>query len=209
MGGHRDPRRAQGGQEGRVGGVEDDGDVGVDAAQEVAHGQGRVGEKLPLTFTVPAGVNDGARIRLRGKGEAGLNGGPNGDLYIDLNVKRDKYFVRDGDNLTTTVNIPMVAAVLGTTVPLETFDGVQEITIPEGAQSGDIVTLNGLGVTRLHSDKRGDLQVRIQVTTPTNVNSEQRELLQKFAELRGEDLHEGTHVKQKHGLFSRLKDQFK
>ena len=173
------------------------------------HGQGRVGEKLPLTFTVPAGVNDGARIRLRGKGEAGLNGGPNGDLYIDLNVKRDKYFVRDGDNLTTTVNIPMVAAVLGTTVPLETFDGVQEITIPEGAQSGDIVTLNGLGVTRLHSDKRGDLQVRIQVTTPTNVNSEQRELLQKFAELRGEDLHEGTHVKQKHGLFSRLKDQFK
>ena len=189
--------------------VEDDGDVGVDAAQEVAHGQGRVGEKLPLTFTVPAGVNDGARIRLRGKGEAGLNGGPNGDLYIDLNVKRDKYFVRDGDNLTTTVNIPMVAAVLGTTVPLETFDGVQEITIPEGAQSGDIVTLNGLGVTRLHSDKRGDLQVRIQVTTPTNVNSEQRELLQKFAELRGEDLHEGTHVKQKHGLFSRLKDQFK
>jgi len=107
------------------------------------------------------------------------------------------------------VNIPMVAAVLGTTVPLETFDGVQEITIPEGAQSGDIVTLNGLGVTRLHSDKRGDLQVRIQVTTPTNVNSEQRELLQKFAELRGEDLHEGTHVKQKHGLFSRLKDQFK
>ena len=168
-----------------------------------------MGEKLPLTFTVPAGVNDGARIRLRGKGEAGLNGGPNGDLHIDLNVKRDKYFVRDGDNLTTTVNIPMVAAVLGTTVPLETFDGVQEITIPEGAQSGDIVTLNGLGVTRLHSDKRGDLQVRIQVTTPTNVNSEQRELLQKFAELRGEDLHEGTHVKQKHGLFSRLKDQFK
>ena len=76
-------------------------------------------------------------------------------------------------------------------------------------KSGDIVTLNGLGVTRLHSDKRGDLQVRIQVTTPTNVNSEQRELLQKFAELRGEDLHEGTHVKQKHGLFSRLKDQFK
>ena len=77
-----------------------------------------------------------------GKGEAGLNGGPNGDLYIDLNVKRDKYFVRDGDNLTTTVNIPMVAAVLGTTVPLETFDGVQEITIPEGAQSDSKTNLN-------------------------------------------------------------------
>ncbi len=149
-------------------------------------GKGRVRANEPVTFTVPAGVNDGARIRLRGKGEAGLNGGPNGDLYIDLRIKSDKYFNREGDDLLTTVNVPMVAAALGTVIPLETFDGQQQVNIPAGSQSGDTVTLPGLGAARLHEDRRGDLRVRIQVTTPTNLNEEQRTMLRQFAELRGE-----------------------
>jgi len=173
------------------------------------HGQGRVREDVPLTFNVPAGVHDQARIRLRGKGEAGLYGGPNGDLYIDLNVKRDKYFSREGDNLVTTVNIPMVAAALGTTIPLNTFDGDQEVAIPAGTQSGDVITLNGLGATVLGTERRGDLLVRIQVVTPTDMTEEQRELLRQFAALRGESLTEGSQVKHRGGLFSRLKDQFK
>ena len=164
-------------------------------------GKGRVRANEPVTFTVPAGVNDGARIRLRGKGEAGLNGGPNGDLYIDLRIKSDKYFNREGDDLLTTVNVPMVAAALGTVIPLETFDGQQQVNIPAGSQR--------LGAARLHEDRRGDLRVRIQVTTPTNLNEEQRTMLRQFAELRGENLQEGSHVKQKHGLFSKLKEQFK
>ena len=172
-------------------------------------GKGRVRANEPVTFTVPAGVNDGARIRLRGKGEAGLNGGPNGDLYIDLRIKSDKYFNREGDDLLTTVNVPMVAAALGTVISLETFDGQQQVNIPAGSQSGDTVTLPGLGAARLHEDRRGDLRVRIQVTTPTNLNEEQRTMLRQFAELRGENLQEGSHVKQKHGLFSKLKEQFK
>ena len=173
------------------------------------HGQGRVREDVPLTFNVPAGVHDQARIRLRGKGEAGLYGGPNGDLYIDLNVKRDKYFSREGDNLVTTVNIPMVAAALGTTIPLKTFDGDQEVAIPAGTQSGDVITLNGLGATVLGTERRGDLLVRVQVVTPTDLTEEQRELLRQFAALRNEPLNEGAQVKQRGGLFSRLKDQFK
>ena len=166
-------------------------------------------EDVPLTFTIPAGVHDQARIRLRGKGEAGLHGGPNGDLYVDLNVKRDKYFSREGDNLATTVNIPMAAAALGTVIPLKTFDGDQEVSIPAGTQSGDTITLNGLGATVLGTERRGDLLVRVQVTTPTDLTEEQRELLRQFAALRNEPLNEGSQVKQRGGLFSRLKDQFK
>ena len=116
---------------------------------------------------------------------------------------------REGDDLLTTVNVPMVAAALGTVIPLETFDGQQQVNIPAGSQSGDTVTLPGLGAARLHEDRRGDLRVRIQVTTPTNLNEEQRTMLRQFAELRGENLQEGSHVKQKHGLFSKLKEQFK
>lgn len=173
------------------------------------NGKGRVRANEPVTFTVPAGVNDGARIRLRGKGEAGLNGGPNGDLYIDLRVKQDKYFTRQGDDLLTTVNVPMVAAALGTVIPLDTFDGSHQVNIPAGSQSGDTVTLQGLGVTRLHEERRGDLLVRIQVATPTDLNEEQRALLRQFADMRGENLQEGSQVKQRHGLFSKLKEQFK
>ena len=164
---------------------------------------------MPLTFTIPAGVHDQARIRLRGKGEAGLHGGPNGDLYVDLNVKRDKYFSREGDNLVTTVNIPMAAAALGTAIPLKTFDGDQEVTIPAGTQSGDVITLNGLGATVLGTERRGNLLVRVQVTTPTDLTEEQSELLRQFAALRNEPLNEASQVKHRGGLFSRLKDQFK
>lgn len=172
--------------------------------------KGRVKSSVPITFTIPGGVNDGARIRLRGKGEAGMYGGPNGDLYIDLRVKDDKYFSRKDDNLLTTVNVPMVAAALGTVIELDTFDGKQQVDIPAGSQSGDTVTLPGLGVTHLHEERRGDLLVDIQVTTPTHLNEEQRNLLRQFAEMRGEGLQEANHVKQKHGgFFSKIKEQFK
>ena len=103
----------------------------------------------------------------------------------------------------------MAAAALGTVIPLKTFDGDQEVSIPAGTQSGDTITLNGLGATVLGTERRGDLLVRVQVTTPTDLTEEQRELLRQFAALRNEPLNEGSQVKQRGGLFSRLKDQFK
>ncbi|GGH57621.1 molecular chaperone DnaJ [Rothia aerolata] len=172
------------------------------------YGEGRVRERKPLTIKIPAGVNNGARIRLAGQGEAGIAGGPNGDLYVELRVNPDPTFSRDGDDLHATVSISMAAAALGTTITLETFDGPQEIEVKAGTQSGDVVTLKDLGATRLRGGGRGDLRVHLQVNTPTDLTEEQRELLRQFAELRHEDLQAGETVTEKHGFFSRFKERF-
>ncbi|MDO5750623.1 MAG: molecular chaperone DnaJ [Rothia sp. (in: high G+C Gram-positive bacteria)] len=171
-------------------------------------GAGRVRSEREQTFDIPAGVHDGARMRIRGGGEAGIHGGPNGDLLIDLHIKHDDHFEREGDNLTTRVEISMPAAALGTEITLETFDGPQQLVIPAGTQAGDVLTLKGLGASVLHEERRGDLLVRVQVVTPTDLSKEQKDLLRQLASLRGETLTEVKHVKQKQGFFSRLKDSF-
>ncbi|MDO4898862.1 MAG: molecular chaperone DnaJ [Rothia sp. (in: high G+C Gram-positive bacteria)] len=175
------------------------------------YGEGRVRERKPLTIKIPAGVTHGARIRLAGQGEAGTAGGPSGDLYVDLHIIDHPVFHREGDDLIATVGVPMTAAALGTTVAIETFDGEQEIQVPTGTQSGDTVILKGLGVTRLGSSLRGDLHVRIEVRTPTNLTEEQKNLLKQFSDARGEDLKVSETVshKQGGGFFSRLKDHLK
>lgn len=173
------------------------------------YGEGRVRERKPLTIKIPAGVTNGARIRLSGQGEAGTAGGPNGDLYVELRVNPDQTFSRDGDDLVATVGVPMTAAALGTTITLDTFDGAQEVQIPTGTQSGDVITLDGLGVNRLRGGSRGDLRVVVEVRTPQNLTEEQKELLLQFSQLRGEDLKVSETVahKQGGGFFSRLKDR--
>lgn len=174
------------------------------------YGEGRVRERKPLTLKIPAGVNDGARIRLAGQGEAGTAGGPNGDLYVELRVASDPTFSRERDDLIACVGVPMTAAALGTTVSLDTFDGPQEIEIPAGTQAGDILTLKGLGVTHLRGGGRGDLKVQIEVRTPTQLTDDQKKLLKQFSELRGEDLKVSETVTHKQGgFFSRLKDHLK
>lgn len=173
------------------------------------YGEGRVRERKPLTIKIPAGVTNGARIRLSGQGEAGTAGGPNGDLYVELRVNPDPTFSRDGDDLVATVGVPMTAAALGTTITLDTFDGAQEVQIPTGTQSGDVITLDGLGVNRLRGGSRGDLRVVVEVRTPQHLTEEQKELLLQFSQLRGEDLKVSETVthKQGGGFFSRLKDR--
>lgn len=172
------------------------------------YGEGRVRERKPLTIKIPAGVTNGARIRLSGQGEAGTAGGPNGDLYVELRVNPDPTFTRDGDDLVATVGVPMTAAALGTTITLDTFDGAQEVQIPTGTQSGDVITLDGLGVNRLRGGSRGDLRVVVEVRTPQNLTEEQKELLLQFSQLRGEDLKVSETVTHKQGgFFSRLKDR--
>lgn len=170
-------------------------------------GEGRVKGEVKVTVDVPAGVEDGMRIRLPGKGEAGVAGGPPGDLYAEVRVARHPIFTRQGDNLHCTLEIPMTGAALGTTIQLETFDGGREIEIDAGTQSGQIVTLPGLGVGKLRRNGRGDLKILMQVITPTKLNQEQRDLLYQLAQQRGEDGAVGRLVEDNGSMFSRLKEK--
>lgn len=172
------------------------------------YGEGRVRERKPLTIKIPAGVNDGARIRLTGEGEAGVAGGANGDLYVELRVDHDPTFSREGDNLHAHVGISMASAALGSTITLDTFDGLQKLDIKAGTQSGDVITLKELGVKHLRRNGRGDLCVHIEVRTPTDLSHQEKELLKQFADLRKEDLTQSETLTEKQGFFSRFKERF-
>ncbi|MDO4917372.1 MAG: molecular chaperone DnaJ [Rothia sp. (in: high G+C Gram-positive bacteria)] len=172
------------------------------------YGESRVRERKPLTIKIPAGVHHGARIRLSGQGEAGTFGGPHGDLYVELRINPDPTFSRDGDDLHARVAISMTAAALGTTISMDTFDGEQKIEVKPGTQSGDVKTLKGLGATKLRGNDRGDLQVHLEVRTPTDLSSQERELLTKFAEMRHEVQGTSETLTEKHGFFSRFKERF-
>lgn len=173
------------------------------------YGEGRVRERRPLTLKIPAGVATGTRIRLSGQGEAGTGGGPNGDLYVEIRVNPDEVFSREGEDLHATINLPMTAAALGTTVELQTFDGSQEVVVKAGTQTGETTTLKGLGVTRLRGSGRGDLVVHFIVQTPAKLTESQKKLLQQLAEERGETSEVGETVQRSgQGFFSRLRDRF-
>lgn len=174
------------------------------------YGEGRVRDRRPLTIKIPAGVQSGNRIRLSGQGEAGTAGGPNGDLYVELKVDPDPTFHREGDDLHARLRIPMTSAALGTTVQLDTFDGARDVDVASGTQSGATVTLEDLGVTHLRGKGRGDLQVHIEVETPQDLNSEQRDLIEQLATLRNERRSDATtmNTPSSGGFFSRLKDRF-
>lgn len=170
-------------------------------------GQGRIRQRTSLTIRVPAGVATGTRIQLAGRGEAGPGGGPNADLYVEIEVRQHDVFVRDGDHLLATMSVPMAAAALGTTLTLDTFDGEREVPVKAGTQSGEVQTLKDLGVGRLRGSGRGDLKVTLRVETPTKLDDEQRALLEQLATLRGEEAIHGT--TEHRGLFSKFRDNFK
>jgi molecular chaperone DnaJ len=176
-------------------------------------GDGRVRSRRSVGVRIPAGVADGMRVRLAGQGEVGAGGGPAGDLYVEVEEIPHEVFTRDGANLHCTVSLPMTAAALGTTLPLPTLAGEEELHIEPGTQSGTVRTLRGKGMPRLRStgrvDGHGDLMVHVDVAVPTKLDKEQTELLRKLAALRGEeqpDLAVGS--RNGHGLFSRLRDSF-
>ncbi|WP_436778013.1 molecular chaperone DnaJ [Yinghuangia sp. YIM S09857] len=171
-------------------------------------GDGRVRARRTLTVKIPAGVDSGTRIQLAGEGEVGPGGGPAGDLYVEIAEVPHPTFQRRGDDLHCTVTIPMTAAALGTKVPLETLDGVAEIDIRPGTQSGQSIPLHGRGITHLRGGGRGDLLVHVEVQTPTKLDPEQEELLRRLAKLRAEERPQGQFSPGQQGLFSRLKDAF-
>ena len=159
----------------------------IEQACPDCHGDGRVRGRHSLTVNVPAGVSNGTRIRLQDKGDAGPGGGPPGDLYLEVHVEPDSKFTRVGDDLTAEIDVPMVAAALGTTYKMDTFDGVRDIHVEPGTQSGDVITLPGLGFGHLRGGGRGDLKVALRVVTPQNLTENQRALLAQFAADRGEE----------------------
>lgn len=146
------------------------------------HGRGRVRKTRTLAVKVPAGVDDGDRIRLSGEGEAGRNGGPPGDLYVEIRVKPHKIFERDGSNLSCEVPVSIAVATLGGEVELPTLDGNVALKVPSGTQSGKVFRLRGKGVRTVRDARLGDLFAQVAVETPINLTAEQKELLEKFDE---------------------------
>jgi molecular chaperone DnaJ len=165
-------------------------------------GSGRVSRERTLSVNIPAGVEDGTRIRLAGEGEAGLRGGPSGDLYIFLSIAAHPFFQRDGADLHCRVPISMVAAALGSDIEVPTVDGGKsKVKIPEGSQSGRRFRLPGKGMPVLRSRQTGDLYVQVTVETPQNLTKRQRELLAEFDSLSSTATHPETS-----GFFGKVKD---
>lgn len=146
-------------------------------------GRGRVAKKKKLSVKVPAGVDDGDRIRLTGEGEAGRNGGPPGDLYVEIRVNPHKIFEREGPDLSCEVPVSIATAVLGGEVELPTLAGHVSLKVPGGTQSGKVFRLRGKGVVTVRDQHKGDLFARVVVETPVNLTDEQADMLRRFDEL--------------------------
>lgn len=164
-------------------------------------GQGRVRKERTLMVDIPAGIESGTRIRLAGEGEAGPRGGPEGDLYIFVDVEKHDLFERDGADLYCALPIPMTTAALGGDLEAPTIEGGRvSISVPEGAQTAKRFRVKGKGMTRLNQKGRGDLFVEIAVETPVNLTARQKELLREFCEAGGEDCNPSSS-----GFFKRAK----
>jgi molecular chaperone DnaJ len=155
-----------------------------------------------LTVRVPAGVDDGAQLRVTGRGQAGARGGRSGDLYVSIRVEPHPIFRRVGDDLGCEVAVPMTIAALGGEVEVPTLDGAETIEVSPGTQSGEVVRLRGLGMPRLDRGGRGELVALLKAEIPTDLDSDQAELLRELARLRGEAA--GTK-----GFFEKLKQAFR
>lgn len=170
----------------------------------VCDGVGRVRNRKKLNIKIPAGVDNGSQIKISGEGEAGINGGPSGDLYIVLRVKAHKLFERKDTDIYYDMPISFVQASLGDEVEVPTIDGKVKLKIPEGTQSGTSFRLKGKGVPHLRRGARGDQFVNTIIVTPTKLNQEQKGLLKQFAELSGEKLNQVDK-----SFFDKVKDNIK
>ncbi len=150
-------------------------------------GKGRVRRKKKITVHIPAGIDVGQSIRVKGKGHAGTNGGPAGDMIVAVNILPHEVFERDGANVLCEMPISFSQAALGAEIEVPTLDGKVRYTVPEGTQTGTTFRLRGKGIHYLNSKSRGDQFVTVTVETPTDLTHEQKELLRKFAESVGDE----------------------
>ncbi len=153
----------------------------VDNPCSECHGTGTIRKSEKLSVTIPAGSDDGTRLTLRGKGDAGSNGGPNGDLILVVNVRPDKYFVRDGYDVYLQVPISFVQAALGDCIQIPTIDGTDVmVDIPEGTQNGKLLRLKGKGVPSLRGGSRGDMYLKIVVETPKRLGIKEKKIMKEL-----------------------------
>jgi molecular chaperone DnaJ len=171
------------------------------------NGQRRKRTERRLEVNVPAGIDDGMRIRLAGEGDEGLRGGPAGNLYVDIHVKPHEYFRRDGQNIILDLELNISQAALGDEIQIPTIDGTQPMTITAGTQTGQLFRLRGKGVPHVRNEGlRGDMLVNVFVKVPTNLTEEQRDLIRQLGATLGSSVTPQTH---KGGFFDRLRDAFK
>jgi molecular chaperone DnaJ len=174
----------------------------IDKPCKSCAGQGRVRRDKTLKVNIPAGVEDGTRIRLTGEGEAGTRGGPAGDLYVFLSVRRHQLFEREGADVHCRVPISMVQATLGGNIEVPTLDAkMARINIPAGAQGGHQFRLRGKGMPIVRSSQKGDMYIEIMVETPVNLTAKQKELLKEFDKA-------GKTSPESEGFFTKVKEMF-
>ncbi|OGW83389.1 MAG: molecular chaperone DnaJ [Omnitrophica bacterium RIFCSPHIGHO2_02_FULL_51_18] len=158
----------------------------VEHACGACSGHGRVVAQRKLSVKIPAGVDNGLRLRVPGEGEAGLRGGPRGDLYVDIHVRPHEFFIRNQENILCEVPVSFAQAALGCEMEVPTLTGTTPLRIPAGTQSGKLFKLKGKGLPSLRGGATGDEDVRIAVETPTRLTERQKELLREFAAAGGE-----------------------
>jgi len=176
----------------------------IETPCQSCNGSGRVTRERTLSVTIPEGVEDGTRIRLAGEGEAGLRGGPAGDLYIFLSIKPHEFFQRDGADLFCRVPIAMTTAALGGQIEVPTIEGGKSrVKIPEGTESGRQFRIRLKGMPVLRSNQQGDLYIQVEVETPKSLTRKQRELLKDFENASNESTSPAST-----GFFARVKEFF-
>ncbi len=167
-------------------------------------GTGTVKKTKKLKVKIPAGVDNGSRLRVSGEGEAGVKGGPSGDLYVYLYVKPHKFFERDGTTVLCEVPINIVQATLGAEIKVPTLDGQVTMKVPEGTQPGKVLRIKGKGIPSLRGGQRGDQLVRIKVVVPTKLSDKQKDALQKFADISKDNINP-----EEKSFLNKVKDFFK
>lgn len=168
------------------------------------NGKGKLRNNVKLKINVPAGIDDGQTISLRGEGDPGSKGGPNGDLFLNIRVKAHPLFKRQGNDVVCEVPITFVQAALGAELEVPTLDGKVKYTVPEGTQTGSVFRLKGKGIPFLRGNGRGDQYVKVNIDVPKKLNEKQKALLKEFSELGGDEVHE-----QRKSFFDKMKDAFK
>jgi molecular chaperone DnaJ len=171
---------------------------------EKCQGAGRVLEERTLEVEIPAGIHDGQRIRLSGEGHAGSAGARSGDVYVEVHVRQDERFVREGNDIYTTVDLTITQAALGATMTVPTLQGDEQMTFEPGTQPGEIVVLRGRGLPVLQGFGRGNQRVLVNVTVPRRLTEDQRQLLEEFERLAGAETYEPSE-----GFFDKLKSAFR